>query len=53
MGELMIAPVAFIVALLVATLLVMLGLACLVRPVHAQRLLGSLASTPRAFISLR
>lgn len=47
MGELMLAAVAFIVALLAATFLVMLGLACFVRPVHAQRFLGSLASTAR------
>jgi hypothetical protein len=43
----MLAAVAFIVALLVAMFLVTLGVACFVTPVHAQRFLGSLASTAR------
>jgi hypothetical protein len=43
----MVATVAFVVALLVAIFLVMLGLACFVRPVHAQRFLGSLARSAR------
>lgn len=43
----MLAAVAFIVALLAATFLVLLGLACFVRPVDARRFLGSLASTAR------
>jgi hypothetical protein len=43
----MLTVVALVVALLVATFLVTLGVACFIRPLRAERFLGSLATTAR------